>query len=502
MSHKRVLPKICIALGLAEVKSLLVEARREASAGESFLEFRLDYLDRPMAGAEAIAAFLADFPECTVLATCRRQGNHGKYAGTPQEQLSVLSAAVRCGAQVFDVEIETAEIATAEVAKLRLEAQLCLSYHNYESTPQMDRVLKRLRAIPADMYKLVTTARKPSDAWRVLALNKADPKLPAVFLAMGEHGLATRVLAPAYGSLFTYAAPGNGSPTAPGQVTAQELRHLYRADRLTRAAKIYGVIADPVRHSISPAVHNRAFQAKRLDAVYLPFLVASKLLPDFFVFAERMSVAGFSVTIPHKRSIVRMLDQVDPLAKRIGAVNTVYKKAGKWRGANTDVAGILIPLEKHLRLPKAEVLIVGYGGAARGAAIALRDARARISITGRDMARARLLANVCDGEALTAEQALAKKFDVLVHATPLGMFPHPEESFFEHEIPAGIVFDMVYNPRETRLLKLAREQGKITIPGIEMFIEQAVKQFELWTGEAAPRAVMEKAATEALAHTI
>jgi 3-dehydroquinate dehydratase/shikimate dehydrogenase len=501
MSRKRVLPKICIALGLPDVKGLLEEARREASAGESFLEFRLDYLDRPMAGAEAIAAFLAEFPECTVLATCRRQGNHGKFAGTTQEQLSILGTATANGAQLFDVEIETAEAAAAEVAALRAGAMLCLSYHNYESTPQMDRVVKRMRAVPADIYKVVTTARKLSDAGRVLASSKVDARMPAVFLAMGEQGLATRVLAPAFGSLFTYAAPGNGSPTAPGQVTAQELRHLYRADRLTRAVKIYGVIADPVRHSISPAVHNRAFQAKRLDAVYLPFLVTSKLLPDFFVFAERMGVAGFSVTIPHKRAVARMMDQVDPLAKRIGAVNTVYKKAGKWRGANTDVAGILTPLQKHLRLPKAEVLIVGYGGAARGAAVALRDARCRIFITGRDMARARLLANFCDGEALTAEQALARKFQVLVHATPLGMFPHPEESFFENEIPADIVFDMVYNPRETRLLKLAREQGKITIPGIEMFIEQAVKQFELWTGEAAPRAVMEKAASDALSQT-
>ncbi len=502
MSRKRVLPKICVALGFPDVKTLLEEARREVSAGEAFLEFRLDYLDGPEAGAEAISGFLREFPECFLLATCRRQENHGHFRGTVQEQLRILTAAVENGAQAFDAEIETAEAASVEIALLRTRAQFIVSYHNYELTPVVERVLRRLRRVPADVYKLVTTARKVSDSGRVLALTRFDPRVPAVFLAMGEMGLASRVLAPSFGSLFTYAAPGNGTATAPGQVTAQQLRHLYRADRLTRTGKIYGVVASPVRHSISPAVHNRAFQAKRIDAVYLPFLVAKGKLTDFFKFADLTALAGFSVTIPHKRAILKLLDQVDPLAKRIGAVNTVYRKAGKWRGTNTDATGVLTPLSKHLRLNNAAVLIAGYGGAARSAACALADARAKVVITGRDMDQATALAKFCGGEAMTREKAAGCNFQVLVHATPMGMFPHPEEAFFEERIPAEIVFDMVYNPRETKLLKAAREQGKTIIAGLEMFLEQAVKQFELWTGEAAPRAVMEKAAIEALAQQL
>jgi len=501
MARKRVLPKICIALGLGNSKSLLEAARREASAGETFLEFRLDCLQDPEAGPGTISSFLAEFPDSLVLATCRRQANHGKFQGSVQEQLDLLGAAIDHGAHVFDAEIEMAEAAPEAVAALRLRAQLIVSYHNFEKTPPLGRILKRLQRIPADGYKLVTMAHKQSDGGRLLALSRFDARVPAVFLAMGEHGLSSRVLAPVFGSLFTYAAPFSAEGTAPGQISAQQLRHLYRSDRLTRTAKIYGVIASPVRHSISPAVQNRAFQAKRLDAAYLPFLVGPGQLKDFFVFADMVSVAGFSVTIPHKRAVVKMLDQVDPLAKRIGAVNTVYRKAGKWRGANTDVSGVLIPLQKHLRLHNATVLIAGYGGAARSAACALADAGAEIFITGRDPKKARLLANFCDGAALTPEEANARTFQVLVNATPLGMFPHVEESFFEDRIPAEIVFDMVYNPRETRLLKLAREQGKVVIPGIEMFLEQAIQQFELWTGEAAPRAVMEKAAAEALDHT-
>jgi len=258
------------------------------------------------------------------------------------------------------------------------------------------------------------------------------------------------------------------------------------------------VIADPVRHSISPAVHNRAFQARRADAVYLPFLVAPAHLRDFFTMAERLPLAGFSVTIPHKQRVIRYLDAVDPLAKRIGAVNTVWRKAGRWRGANTDVAGITAPLARLLRLPKCSVLIVGNGGAARGAAFALSDAGARITLTGRNPDRVRALAKVCAAESLAKEQLAGRHFDAVVHATPLGMFPHVDECFFTGAIPADIVFDMVYNPLETTLLRHAREQGKAAIAGLDMFLEQAAGQFEIWTGDTAPRSVMQKAALEAL----
>jgi 3-dehydroquinate dehydratase/shikimate dehydrogenase len=352
--------------------------------------------------------------------------------------------------------------------------------------------------IPADGYKVVSTARKPSDCGRVLALPKAHPRIPMVVLAMQELGFPTRVLSTAFGGMYTYAAPSMALGTAAGQVSARQLRHLYRVEKLTRNAKVYGVIADPVRHSISPAVHNRAFQCRRMEAVYLPFLVPPASLRDFFVLAEKLPIAGFSVTIPHKQKIIRYLDSVDPLARRIGAVNTVWRKAGKWRGTNTDAPGVTGPLRKHIRIPKASVLIIGNGGAARGAACALSDAGAKIAIVGRNPDRVRALAKVCGAEPLLRDQLATRHFDALVHATPVGMYPHVNESFFNGTIPADVVFDMVYNPLETMLLQRAREQGKTVIPGLEMFIEQAVRQFEIWTGETAPRPTMEKAAIEAL----
>jgi 3-dehydroquinate dehydratase/shikimate dehydrogenase len=491
-------PRICIALGISDPVQLLEYADHEAEASDSFLEFRLDYLSRPEQGLDVIRTVLDRHPGCAILVTCRRHQNHGKFNGSIEDQIRILEAGAEAGAQAVDVEIETAELAADRLQTLRQETKLIVSYHNFESTPNLDQVLKRMTRVPADVYKVVTNARKPSDCGRVLGLARSNPRIPLVVLAMGETGFPTRVLSTSFSGLYTYAAPASAEGTAAGQVTAQQLRRLYRIDKLTKESKVYGVIADPVRHSISPAVHNRAFQARRLDAVYLPFLVSPAHLKDFVELADALPVAGFSVTIPHKQKIIRYLDAVDPLARRIGAVNTVWRKAGKWRGANTDAAGVTVPLSRHLRPAKSSVLIVGNGGAARGAACALLDAGAKVTLTGRNPDRVRALAKACGAEPLVRELVAKRRFDAIVHSTPLGMFPHIDGCFFEGEIPADVVFDLVYNPLETTLIRRAREQNKVVIPGIEMFIEQAVRQFEIFTGESAPRAAMEKAALEAL----
>ncbi len=500
MAQKTIFPPICIALGLPDIDSLMTQARAEYLAGERFLEFRLDYLPDPEAGIAAMKKFLVKQSDCTILATCRRRQNQGKFTGSIEEQLRILNAARESGAHAVDLEIESAENCEEKLADLRASTYLLLSYHNYGGTPpRLDHVLKRMTRIPAHGYKVVTTARKPSDTSRVLALAKSFPKVPTILLAMGETGFATRVLSPAFGGLYTYAAPNMALGTASGQVGAKKLRSIYRVGKVSRDAKIFGVIADPVSHTISPAVHNRAFQARRIDASYLPFLVKPGQLKDFFTMAEDLPLSGFSVTIPHKQKIIRYLDQVDIVAKRIGAVNTVWRKAGKWRGANTDAPGVTVPLEKHLRLNKAHVLVVGNGGAARGAVFALAEAGAKLSLTGRNIDRVRALASACGAEPLSRDAAEGRMFDAVVHATPLGMAPQTDKCFFRDKIPAKLVFDMVYTPIETELLKRARAQKAVVIPGIEMFLEQASRQFEIFTGERAPRAVMEQAAMEALA---
>jgi 3-dehydroquinate dehydratase/shikimate dehydrogenase len=502
MASRASLPKVCIALGFPDATKLLQHARREVQEGERFLEFRLDYLADVQSGIEAIRTLRSEYPDVTLIATCRRHQNHGHFNGSIEQQVSTLEAAIDAGAHAVDLEIESAEIINPQIGRLRSRSFLIVSYHNFETTPLIDAVVKRLMRVDADAFKLVTTARKPTDVHKVLSVAKTLPKTKMILLAMGEVGFPTRILSPAFGSLYTYAAPLSAEGTASGQVCAKVLRGLYRVEKFSRLAKIYGVIADPVRHSISPAVHNRAFQAKRMDAVYVPFLVQPAHLKDFMQLAEKLPVCGFSVTIPHKQKILRYIDIIDPLARRIGAVNTVWKKAGKWRGINTDVHGVIRPLSKRLKLAKSSVLLVGNGGAARGAAFALLDAGAKLSITGRNPDRIRALAKLTGAEPVAAEQAAAQHYDALVHATPLGMHPHVNECFFDGDIPADVVFDMVYNPMETLLIRKAKDCGREIVPGIDMFIEQAVQQFEAWTNDTAPRSVMLKAALEALRQAI
>jgi 3-dehydroquinate dehydratase / shikimate dehydrogenase len=357
MPLRTALPKVCVALGFNDAERLLDHARREIEGGERFFEFRLDYLPDPAAGIAVMRTVLAEQPEVVVLATCRRHQNRGHFNGSIEEQVRVLEAAVDAGARAVDLEVESAERIPDRLDTVRARCAFIVSYHNFESTPSLDAVMRRMLKIEAWAYKVVTTARKPSDILRVLSCGKAHGKARTILLAMGESGFPSRILSPAFGGIYTYAAPLSAEGTAAGQVCARQLRHLYRIDKLTKSAKIYGVIADPVRHSLSPALHNRAMQARRYDGVYLPFLVAPAHLRDFMSVAEKLPVAGFSVTIPHKQRILRYIDSVDPLARRIGAVNTVWKKAGRWRGTNTDVAGVLGPLGKRIRLANASVLI-------------------------------------------------------------------------------------------------------------------------------------------------
>jgi len=507
----RSLPRICVALGCAARPQLERLALHACDNGEEFLEIRLDMLQRPVAGVAVIRRLLRRYPETLVVATCRRKANGGSFAGSVREELEILETAGAAGAALLDVEIETAEAAPQAVEGLRERARVIVSYHNFERTPALTQVLKRMKRVPADLYKLATTARKPSDNLRVLSVLKACPEAPVMALAMGEMGLPSRILGPARNSVFTFAAPDaapaapkrgakkiSAAPTAPGQFTACKLRNWYQVHKRQASTKVYGVIADPVAHSLSPLLHNRAFRSRRLDAIYLPFQVPSTSLTDFFRVAEQLPLAGFSVTIPHKQRVMRHLASVDALARRIGAVNTVFRRGGRLCGANTDALGVTVPLEKRMRLAKARVLVVGNGGAARGAIFALLDKGAAVSLTGRNPQRVRSLARLCGVEALDRSNLERHHFDVLIHATPLGMQPDTDKCFFPGAMPADVVFDMVYNPLETKLLQNAREQGKETIAGLEMFLTQAAAQFEIWTGERAPQAVMREAMLEVL----
>ncbi len=509
MISVRSLPKICVALGLPDPSRLEEAATASCDRGDCFLELRLDMLADPMKGAKLIPRILYRHPEAVILATCRRKQNGGEFRSSITRQTAVLAASVEAGAALVDIEIETVEAQPAIVEDFQGKALRMISYHNFECTRALKTTLKRLRKFPAELYKLATHASRPSDNLKLLSLAESDS--PMVFVAMSEVGAMTRLLALSRGSVFTFAAPDelsarNGrrgkilrtAPTAPGQFSAATLRQLYRVQRQTPDTAVYGIIAKPVGHSMSPVLHNQAFKVNRIDAVYLPFLVEPGYIRDFFKCVAELPIAGLSVTIPHKQKVMRCLYSVDLLARGIGAVNTVFRKRGKLWGTNTDTVGVTVPLAKKVKLNRSRVLVVGCGGAARAAVFALKDRGAEVVITGRNPLKVKRLARAVDVPLTEFSKLDGDYFDVLVHATPVGMYPKSNGNLFPGRIPADVVFDMVYNPLETALLKHARDEGRTVIGGLDMFVEQAAAQFQIWTGVEAPRLLMRNAVLEGL----
>jgi 3-dehydroquinate dehydratase/shikimate dehydrogenase len=313
---------------------------------------------------------------------------------------------------------------------------------------------------------------------------------------MGDVGDAARVLALRAGSALAYAPVDEA--TAPGQISLTVMKGIYHGDRINRRTSVYGVIGNPIDHSLSPQMQNAAIGARGVNAVYVPFLVRD--LRDFVRAIPKLGVAGFSVTIPHKQSILKFLDGCDPLAEAIGSVNTVVVRGGgKLYGYNTDYVGVLRALEKRISLAGSCVLILGAGGAARAVAFALTRAGAAVRVCTRRPAKARELAWAVGGKVIKRRQLRREFFDAIVNATPVGMYPRENESpLTANELNCRLVFDSIYRPRRTKLLQLAGRRGIETVTGVEMFIAQGMAQWEIWMGERAPENVMKKAVDKAL----
>ncbi|HEV8384954.1 MAG TPA: shikimate dehydrogenase, partial [Candidatus Acidoferrales bacterium] len=375
-----------------------------------------------------------------------------------------------------------------------LFGRIIASHHNFRRTlASLGTLAKDLVKYRADCIKVATQCNSIGDSLRVLALARGKKNVIAV--PMGEIGLPARVLALREGSALAYAAVGE--KTAPGQLTLDEMKNLYRADKLNRKTRVYGVIGDPVSHSLSPLMHNLAFQQKKINAVYLPFLVRE--LKDFLRAIKPLGIAGFSVTLPHKEKILRHLDDCDPLATAIGAVNTVVVRGGKLHGINTDYVGVLRALERRVRFRGSRVLIFGAGGASRAVAFALAQAGAVVCVCARRMKEAEKLARAVGGQAVSRARICKEFFDAIVNATPVGLHPHNDVSPLRaNELNCRLVFDTVYRPLKTKLLQLAERRGIATVSGIEMFIAQGSAQWEIWTEQRAPLALMRKAVLNAL----
>jgi 3-dehydroquinate dehydratase / shikimate dehydrogenase len=460
------------------------------------IELRLDYLSSD----DEIRKFLNKLASARVpailIATCRRRSAGGLYRGTTAGELLHLAEALRAGCRWFDLDFETARIAPPGLLSVLLsEGRLLASAHFFRAAPKhLSRVAGQLDRLRPSALKIAVECESLAESLCVLRLAKRRHRVVAI--PMGEVALAARVLALRHGSALTYAPLATS--TAPGQISLDAMKYLYRADRLTHRTSVYGVIGDPVSHSLSPEMHNAAFQSRGIDAVYLPFLVRD--LRDFLLSVEPLGLAGFSVTIPHKQKILRHLDGCDPLARAIGAVNTVVVRGGgKLYGYNTDYVGVLAALSRRMPLCGSRVLILGAGGAARAVAFALAKSGASFAIAARRPSRAKALAEAAGGEVIALGEVRRQFFDALVNATPVGM--HPQENLSPlqaSELNCRLVFDTIYRPQRTKLLRLAERRGIETVSGVEMFLAQGAAQWQIWTGERAPLAVMRRAVLRAL----
>jgi 3-dehydroquinate dehydratase/shikimate dehydrogenase len=420
---------------------------------------------------------------CRVIVTCRAAWEGGAFDGSEEDRLRVLARAAAAGAEFVDVEWK-ADRRRFDAGR----AAVVLSHHDFSGTPA--DLADRVRAMRAERPAVVKVAVTPTRLRDLLVLRTAV--MPAgdkahVAIAMGFPGYLSRACPAAFGSAWTYAGTN-----APGQLSAADLRDVFRVSAQSPRTIVYGVAGSPLGHSASPAMHNAMLAALGLDAVYVPFETDDA--SELFAVAEAFGVQGLSVTAPLKEAVFAAVPAADDLSRRIGATNTLRVGDDGWEGRNFDVAGLLAPLEaRGVPLAGRRAVVLGAGGAGRMAAWALQSKGVRVEVAARRAERA---------EAVAAELGVAVSpwppvpgWDLLVNTTPVGTWPHVEASPLDEEVvEGGLVYDLIYNPEETRLLAQAAARGAATIGGLEMLVGQACLQFDWWTGHRAEPGVMIEAA--------
>jgi 3-dehydroquinate dehydratase / shikimate dehydrogenase len=477
-------PQLCVTV-MADTTAEL-RMRRDQAAGADLVELRLDAVRDP-----DVAAALAG-RRTPVIVTCRPVWEGGHFRGSEDERRDILQQAQAVGAEYVDVEWQAAF--QPEIVRATGGRGVVISQHDFTGVPaDLAARATAMRATGADIVKLAVMAHRLSDCAALLPIGRAVPG-PTVLIAMGDAGLVSRVLPHRFGSVWTYAGEG----AAPGQLPAARLRHEFGFAGLGTGTAIYGVVGRPVMHSVSPAMHNAAFRAHTIDAVHLPLAAAD--FADFVSFAEAFAVAGASVTAPFKVDAFERAAELDETSRRVRAVNTLKRTASGWAARNTDVEGFLDPLNAAIDVRGLRATVLGAGGAARAVVDALTASGARAAICARRLDAARTLAHAT-GAAAVAWPPTPGSWDVLVNATPVGTTPRTADS----PLPGGpfdgrLVYDLVYNPPETTLLREARAAGCAVLGGLDMLVAQAQRQFEWWTTTQPDAHHMRAAAEQALGH--
>jgi 3-dehydroquinate dehydratase / shikimate dehydrogenase len=489
-------PLVCVTVTAPTMAEL--RRRRDAVVDADLVELRLDSVADPSAPG-ALAG-----RRRPVIVTCRPSWEGGGFKGSEEERRTLLGDALALGAEYVDVEWRAGfDDLLARTGGRRI----VLSTHDFRSVPtDVAEQARAMRATGAEVVKIAAQANRLSDCLGLLELgSRMGRDGGMVVIAMGDRGIASRVLSRRFGSAWTYAGTLDGI----GQPTPAMMLDQFHFRSISESTEIYGLVGSPIGHSVSPDMHNAALRAARVDAVYLPLPAAD--VDDFMTFGKGIGLKGASVTIPFKVALFDAVDEVYSVARRIGAINTIRVIDGRWIGGNTDASGFLQPLQQRgVALQGIRAAILGAGGAARAVAVALAPDGADVTIYARNRARAEPAATVV-GTRLGDWPPAQGSWDLLVNCTPVGMQPHPGETPLTADQLTGpptargagrIVYDLVYNPLATRLLREAAAAGCTTIGGLEMLVAQAQEQFQWWTGTRPPAGVMRAAAEKRLTEFI
>jgi 3-dehydroquinate dehydratase / shikimate dehydrogenase len=480
-------PLLCVTVTGATTAEL--RQRRDAVTDADLIELRLDTVRDP-----SVAAALAG-RRTPVIVTCRPVWEGGSFTGSEEERRRILGDALALGAEYVDVEWRAR---FDDLISQTGGRRIVLSAHDFHGLP-IDLLARvhAMRSTGAEVIKVAATLGSLREAMALFDLSAQIGRQGAfALIGMGDYGLSTRILAGRLGSVWTYA----GAMREIGQLSAQTLIKEYHFRHITDATAIYGIVGGSVVHSVSPAMHNAAFHASHCDAVYLPFPAVSA--EDFATFGRALGISGASVTVPHKVAMFDHVDEVDAVARRVGAINTISVRDGRWVGANTDASGFLEPLRERLSLTGLRASVIGAGGAARAVLVALASSGCAVRVHARNRAQAVDVAMLTPVD-VGPWPPEPGSWDLLINCTPAGMYPTVDAApIAKSDLTGRYVYDLVYNPSITRLLRDAAEMGCETIGGLEMLVAQAHEQFQTWTGTRPPTGVMREAALKRLAEFV
>jgi 3-dehydroquinate dehydratase/shikimate dehydrogenase len=481
---------ICVSIARGRHRHVIAEHRHLAEQGVKLVEIRLDYIN----GQVNVKRLLAERP-CPAIMTCRRERDGGRFHGTEQERQLILRTAIAEGVEYIDLEEDIA----GDIPRFGRTKRI-ISYHNFRETPaDLQALHDRMSQLDPDVIKIATLANHPQDNLRMFRL-VAQSRIPTVGICMGDIGTPSRILAGKFGSPFTYAAFHTDRTLAPGQLSFEEMKEIYHYEDIRHDTEVFAVIADPVGHSLSPIIHNAAFRKFGMNRVYIPIRVPREDLFEFIDQAPQWGIKGLSVTIPHKEAVLAKLTKADSIVRGIGAANTVIFDGKERLGFNTDCRAAIEAIEVALGTPVdgrspihgKQALVLGAGGAGKAIAFGLIRAGATVTLTDGDEEKARALAEKLDCAFVKWDDRHSIPCDILANCTPVGMHPNVDESPFDAKYLRGhmLVFDAVYNPENTLLIKDARARNCKVVTGVEMFVRQACMQFKLFTGQDGPADLM------------